>query len=69
MIPEDFDIIINEDVIFVVPAKVNFPEFIQLKITSDVNKFSIKSLGIVFLIKLAKYLMPLKKYFKIFFSK
>jgi len=69
VIPEEFDIIINDDVIFIVPTKVNFPEFIQLKITSDVNKFSIKSLVIVFLVKLAKYLMSLKKYFKTLFSK
>jgi hypothetical protein len=42
VIPEEFDIIINDDVIFIVPTKVNFPKHIQSKTTSDWYKVSAK---------------------------
>ena len=61
VIPNEFDIIINNDVIFIVPKKINFPKYIQLKITSENNKVTIKSLSTVFFSKISKMLNISKK--------
>jgi hypothetical protein len=61
VIPNEFDIIINNDVIFIVPKKINFPKYIQSKITSENNKVTIKSLSTVFFSKISKMLNISKK--------